>query len=69
MGKPGCGAAVAACQVTGAYNRLPMLPVLFAAVRECRSTASGITARSFSLAGGTVDMSTALARFGASFTH
>jgi hypothetical protein len=46
-----------------------MLPVLFAAVREIRFTASGITARSFSLAGGTVDMSTALARFGAAITH
>lgn len=51
------------------YNRLPMLPVLFAAVREFRSTASGITARSFSLADGTVGMSTALARLGAAFTH
>ncbi|GAA3477061.1 hypothetical protein GCM10018966_015900 [Streptomyces yanii] len=69
MGRPGCAAAVAARQVTGTYNRLPMLPVLFAAVREFRSTASGITARSFSLAGGTVDMNTAPARSGAAFTH
>ncbi|MCX4537129.1 hypothetical protein [Streptomyces sp. NBC_01669] len=42
---------------------------MFAAVREFRSTASGITARSFSLADGTVGMSTALARLGAAFTH
>jgi hypothetical protein len=67
--RPVCAAVVAACQGTGAYNRLPLLPVFLAAVRDFRSIASGITACSFSLGGGSVDMSATLARFGAAFAY